>query len=75
MLTSQHPSICFPPGPTTLVNYYVGSQLLTLKAQMVRVLRDCYADPTMVTPATFVIVPGRPTVRVSPAFSVFRYLL
>lgn len=49
-----------PFGPETLVNYFVGSHLLTLKAPMVRLLRECYADPDTVAPTSFVLTPNRP---------------
>jgi len=69
----EHPYrlvLCRPPlpsGPETLVNYFVGSHLLTLKAPMVRLLRECYADPDTVAPTSFVLTPNQPRVPPDPS--------
>ena len=48
-----------PFAPKTLVNYYVGSQLLTLKSKMVGTVAQAVPDVFAITPLTFVLTPGR----------------
>eukprot|EP00755_Sulcionema_specki_P021272 Sspe_Gene.13130::Locus_4504_Transcript_1_1_Confidence_1.000_Length_2486::g.13130::m.13130 len=53
---------CDPPATRTrplVVNYYLGSRMLTLKSKMVRVLKEGCTDPFQVTLPTYVLSPGR----------------